>query len=67
MSNERFKLSNLDLLLFALSGVKTEIGTNIGNPDWTHEEWSFHIQAQREIERRLKIVQGNEEKKHGAE
>lgn len=63
MAHTRFKLSNLELLEFALTGVNTDIGTNTGNPDWTHEDWSFHIRAQKEIERRIKIVKHNEEKK----
>lgn len=57
MSNPRFKLSTEELLEFALLGVHNEIGLNMGNPDWTRENWEFHYRAEREIERRLKIVQ----------
>jgi hypothetical protein len=59
--NERFKLSKLDLLTFALEGVNTTIGTNTGNPDWTREDWEFHYRAQKEIERRIKIVKAQGE------
>lgn len=56
MATERFKLSLLELLEFALIGVKTEMGTNFGNADWTRADWEFHYRAEKEIERRIKIV-----------
>lgn len=56
MAAERWKLTNLELLEFALEGVITIIGVNSGNPDWTVDDWRFHYNAQKEIERRIKLV-----------
>lgn len=60
MSNPKFKLELVDLLEFALEGVNTTIGANSGNPGWTREDWEYHYKAQKEIERRIKIVRSQE-------
>lgn len=62
MSGTRFKLTDLELLEFAHTGVTTDIGINCGNPNWTREDWEFHFRAQREIERRIKIIKTREAK-----
>lgn len=66
MSKEKFKLSSLEVLKFALEGVNTTIGTNVGNPSWTREDWEYHIRTKDEIERRIKIVK-SQEKFHAVE
>jgi len=63
MSGTRFKLSTTEVLEFALEGIRTTIGVNSGNPDWTREDWEYHYKAEREIERRLKIARVQESMK----
>jgi hypothetical protein len=65
MTPDPFKLSHEALLEFAREGVTMAIGINTGNPDWTVEDYAFHIRAQKEIEYRLKRLrerQAKEEK-----
>lgn len=63
MKTPRWKLSPLELLEFALAGVNSDIRHNTGNGFMTHEDWSQLIRAQREIERRIKILQTNQKEK----
>jgi len=57
---ERFKISTQDVLKLALEGVRMTIGINSGNPDWTRDDWEWHYRAEKEIERRLKILKKQE-------
>jgi hypothetical protein len=60
MGAPKFKLTTLEVLEFALEGVQTAIGTNLGNPTWTAQDWEFHYRSEREIERRIKIMKTQE-------
>lgn len=62
MAGTRFKLTTHELLEFAKIGVRTEIGVNSGNPDWTREDWEFHYKAEKEIDRRIKIQEASFQK-----
>lgn len=60
--NPRWKLSKIDLVQYALWGVRTELGANEGNPFWKEEDFEELEKAERELMRRLKIFTAQEAK-----
>jgi hypothetical protein len=51
----RRDITQIDILEWALEAVTHTIGTNTGNPSWDNEIWAFYYDAQRELERRIRI------------
>lgn len=63
MSIRRFKLSTREVLEWALEGVQWTIGSNAGNPTWSRDDWEYYWRAEKELERRLRILDAQEKQK----
>ena len=55
MTVNRRDITQIDILEWALEAVTHTIGTNAGNPGWTEDDWTFYYNAQKEIERRIRV------------
>lgn len=49
-------VSQLQVLEFALEGVTLLISRDMTEPKWSTQEWDFHCDAQKEIERRIRAI-----------
>lgn len=64
---EKFKLSDLAILAFAKVGVTVAVAKGINDPDFTRDDFEFHLRAEREIDRRINIHKAHEQKKRDEE
>jgi len=55
MTVNKREITQLDILEWALEAITHTIGTNTGNPGWSDADWTYYYNAQKEVERRIRV------------